>query len=163
PIGLLLGLFNVEVNFAIQPNLSVPVRASYFSLESGDDEFTMTGIGAGARYYFKGEAVNGWYVGGLLNYNLIKLDVTTVDIVGFSLVEYTGSATSSAVGYGALIGYQSIWDSGFTFDTGVGVQMINIAEIDLDVESDLGLEQEYTSDSFSGTVPIIQLSIGYAF
>ncbi len=163
PIGMLVGLFNAEVNLSVAPTISVPIGGSYFGYKSsgiGEEwEYKLMGLSGGLRYYWQGNAVNGWYLGGKLNYFSISVEVETTHTTGTKL---TGSATASAISYGALIGYQSIWNSGFTLDFGLGVQLVSIPSIDAEVSGGGYTEQE-KHDSISLTVPMLQFAIGYAF
>jgi hypothetical protein len=162
PVGFLFGQL-VEVNLGVTPSLSVPVGGSYLGYKTGDDEFSFTRFGGGLRYYWAGNGVNGWYIGGLLTYNTISVETTANQLVGGTIVKYTGSASASAVGYGALIGYQSIWGNGFTLDTGIGIQQLTTPDIDVEVKNSVGAKMTETVEGVSVSLPIIQLALGYAF
>lgn len=164
PLGLLFGIFNLEANFSVAPNLSVPVSGMYFgySTTDGDNEwdFQLIGLGVGLRYYWQKKAVNGWYLGAVLNYNNATVDLETEHIATGETV--TGDSTASAISYGFLIGYQSIWDSGFTLDFGLGAQLLTLPDFDVEVKKG-GVTEKKEYDGASVTIPLLQLALGYAF
>jgi len=153
----------VEANLAVNSKLSVPVSGTYFSYSSGDDDASIMGIGGGIRYYWQGNAVNGWCVGANLNLLMTKVESTLEVYGGSTITEYTGSHSASVVSYGALIGYQSIWSNGVSLDTGLGFSMLNIPSVDYDLKSDDGSIVSYSFDGISATLPSIKLAVGYAF
>ena len=163
PFGTLFGRL-LEANISVTPDLSIPFGGSFLSYDDGDDSFSFTKIGAGVRYYFKGEAIRGWYVGGLVDLYMVKAEQTALAVSGFSFVEVKGEATATSIGFGGLIGYQSIWGNGVTLDTGFGLQQLSSPDIDVDLKSSDGTISSSSSiDGLSIMIPIIQLSIGYAF
>ena len=160
PIGFLVGRV-VEANISVTPDISIPFGGSYLAYETGDDSFSFMKIGAGFRYYFKGEAINGWYIGGLVDMYMVNAEQTATTL--FPVVEYKGEESATAIGFGALVGYQSIWGNGVTFDTGLGFQQLTTSDMDVTLKSSTGATMSSQIDGISLAIPIIQLSIGYAF
>jgi hypothetical protein len=152
PIGLVFGSFNAELNWALAPSFSFTIGGSYSSYSSSDWKYTLLGAEGGVRLYWTGTAVNKWYIGPLIGFTTISAKFTE------PLSKVTATASASAINYGALVGYQSIWESGFTFDFGLGVQLLTIPAVTTTIS---GLE--YKNTSISITLPLIKLAIGYAF
>ncbi len=164
PIGWLFGAYNAEFNFSVTPCLSIPVSVMHWSLDSDSGinewDFDMNAIGLGLKYYFAKKAVEGWYLGAVLSFNNVSVELETEDWLTSEVL--TGKSSSTVVGYGALIGLQSIWDSGFTLDFGLGIKAVSIPSMKVEATG-AGITQteEYEGESFN--MPIIKLAVGYAF
>ncbi|MFH1416199.1 MAG: DUF3575 domain-containing protein [Elusimicrobiota bacterium] len=150
--SLALGLINVEGNYALKENLSATGGLGFSSYDSSDWDYSLLNINIGLRYYWTKKAVNGWYISPFLGFTNINAEYTE------PITEITADATASSINYGGLVGYQSIWNNGVTFDLGFGMQMITIPSIDVTVGG-----TTKTGDEISATLPIIKLSLGYAF
>lgn len=127
PISMIFGTINAEANIRLMPSLSILVSGSYFGLDVSSWDYSAVGVGTGARFYWQGSAVHGWYIGPVFD-------------LAFASAEYTdpitgekakGSATG--ISFGGLVGYQSIWSSGVTFDFGLGVQVISIPDVSVEI------------------------------
>lgn len=151
PLSMLFGIISGEVNLSISPNVSVPVNGAYFSMDSGGYDYTIFSIGGGLRYYWEGNAINGWYIGPTLNYAMSEVAYTDI-------FDNKGEVRVGAISFGALVGYQSVWDNGFTLDLGLGVQRLTIPGVEITIDN-----TTYSSDKVSWTIPQLKLAIGYAF
>jgi hypothetical protein len=109
--GPLLGVFMLplELEFAVSPNLSVYAIGSPLVLLSGAGGGVA--LNGGVRGYFSGNAPDGFWLGG-------QVGVTTL---GTSY----GSVTS--VDLQPQIGYQWVFDGGFTIGVGVGLSVSQLA------------------------------------
>ncbi|MCK5534494.1 DUF3575 domain-containing protein [bacterium] len=164
PLGWLFAAYNAEFNFSVTPCLSIPISVMHWSLDSdsGENEWdlNMNAIGFGLKYYFAKKAVEGWYLGAVLSFNNVSVELKREDWLTSEIL--TGKSNSTAVSYGALIGLQSIWDSGFTLDFGLGIRSVNIPSMEVEATG-AGITQTEEYDGESFTMPIIKLAIGYAF
>ena len=95
------------------------------------------GINAEARIYPSGKTLRGFYIAPNISYN--------------NLTDNNGSA--SAVGIGALIGWQ--WFPGEDFAIGLGIGADYYTGSVDDLDSDF--------DNYSGTIPAVRFDIGYAW
>jgi hypothetical protein len=169
PFSLMFGIMGLEGNFAVGDSVSIPASLSYFSYEDTTDlvgfyeetgTISIIGLGTGLRYYWQGNAINGWYLGGIINMNILSLDYEKKYYGG---AEYTGSASASVIGMGFLIGYQAIWESGFTLDAGLGMTKYTLPDFDVEAEASGGATKDETFEGVSLTLPSIKLALGYAF
>src|SRR5690606_3382532 len=139
PLALAFGNFNASYERAISSSSSVNLSANYQYRLFGVDVNAL-GLGAGWRYYFthaKKPVPAGFYVQPQAG-------------VSFGNV---GDANYTRMGFGAEVGYQWVWESGFVLDLGVGPQYSVLSgEID-----------DIDFDSDGGIGPSATLAIGYAF
>lgn len=141
PLGLAFGFFNATYERVLGTTSSVLVRGQYMYKLLGE-EVNLAGAGLGYRYYFthaNKPVPGGFYINPQASFSFGKI---TDDMDE----EY--SATT--MGFGAEIGYQWVWDSGFVLDLGIG-PMYTIAK---------GGNSE---DELKGIMPSATLAIGYAF
>ncbi|HMS70582.1 MAG TPA: DUF3575 domain-containing protein [Saprospiraceae bacterium] len=139
PIGLAFGNFNVTYEKVLNSSSSALVSANYIYKLFGIKVGTF-GLGAGYRYYIthaKKDVPKGFYI---------------QPQVGFSI----GNADDfkyNSISFGAEIGYQWVWTSGFSLDLGIGPSYTNYGG---DFDS-IGF------DGGSGILPTGTLAIGFAF
>ncbi len=138
PFGLALGNFNLTYEKVLNTSSSVLFKGQYMFKLLGLD-VNLGGIGAGYRYYItnaKKQVPTGFYINPQTS-------------LSFGSVSESGTSYSAtSFGIGAEIGYQWVWDSGFTLDLGIGPNY--------NVVSSEGV-------SGNGIVPSATLAIGYAF
>jgi hypothetical protein len=113
PLSLVLATGNVSYERAISENKSVQAGVYYSSFSLSDLKYQGFGITPEFRYYFAGrkEALNGMYVAPFARTQ------------NFSLTEKGYSqnkASFTAIGGGATIGWQKMWNSGFVLDMFAG-------------------------------------------
>ncbi len=141
PLGLAFGSFNATYERVFGTSSSLLVRGQYMYKLLGVD-VSLTGAGLGYRYYFthtKKPVPGGFYINPQAAFSFGKVNDDT-----------EGNYTASTIGFGAELGYQWVWDSGFVLDLGIG-PMYTIAK---------GGDSE---NSLDGIVPSATLAIGYAF
>ena len=141
PLGLAFGSFNATYERVFGTTSSLLVRGQYMYKLLGVD-VNLAGAGLGYRYYFthaKKPVPGGFYINPQVAFSFGKI---TNDM------DEKYSATT--IGFGAEIGYQWVWESGFVLDLGIG-PMYTIAS---------GGDSE---DSIDGIMPSATLAIGYAF
>jgi len=141
PLGLAFGNFNATYERVLGTSSSFLIKGQYMYKLLGAD-VSLAGAGLGYRYYFthaKKPVPGGFYINPQASFSIGKI---TNDLDE----EY--SATT--IGFGAEIGYQWLWESGFVLDLGIG-PMYTIAKGG-------GSENE-----LKGIFPSATLAIGYAF
>jgi hypothetical protein len=141
PLALAFGNFNATYERVFGTSSSLLVRGQYMYKLLGVD-VSLVGAGLGYRYYFthaKKPVPGGFYINPQAAFSFGKVNDDT-----------EGNYSVSTIGFGAEIGYQWLWESGFVLDLGIG-PMYTIAK---------GGNSE---DSLSGIMPSATLAIGYAF
>lgn len=105
PIGLLVGVGNAGYEFKTNDAQSATISGLYF------DILDITGYGAGAeyRFYFGGEALNGWHAGPSL---------------GFFALEDNANNSASVFAIGGEVGHQWVFGSGFLVDVFAGAGVV---------------------------------------
>lgn len=139
PLGLAFGNFNVTYERVLNEKSTINLSANYQYRLFGVDVNSF-GVGAGWRYFFtyaKKDVPAGFYLQPQAN-------VTFGNVDDFN---YT------AIGIGAEIGYQWVWDSGFVLDLGLGPQYTILT----------GSYEDIGFDSEGGILPAATLAIGYAW
>lgn len=147
PLGLVIGVFNVSYEKAINESGAIEVGANYFNWKNLD----LSGMGGEVAYriYFSknNDAPEGIYGAPFINVNSMKYKYTTLDS-NFIPVE----KDDSAVGFGGGVkgGYQWIFDSGLALDLffGYGYTSVKFDEAAYD---------------YSGGVPRLGVALGYNF
>lgn len=112
PLSLAFMTGNISYERAVSSQASVQLGVFYSSVGFGGLKYTGYGFTPEFRYYFAGakEALNGVYVGPFARYQSFKLED-----------KEDGSNTSfTTIGGGAVIGWQKMWNSGFTLDLFAG-------------------------------------------
>lgn len=143
PAALLFGGFNVTYERAIADSHSFELGLSYSSYSGTVDGETtkVTGLGfiADYRWYFgsKKIAPDGVYISPRFTY------ASTGDGDGNGV---------STLGFGGVIGYQWLLDSGFDIDLFGGAQKLSITS-----------KGDFSGLNISGVLPIIGLSLGFGF
>jgi hypothetical protein len=139
PLGLAFGNFNVTYETVLNSSSSLNLSANYRYRLLGVDVSSF-GAGVGWRYFFthaKKPVPAGFYV-------------MPQAIINFGSVD---DFNYTALGFGAEIGYQWVWDSGFVLDLGLG-PMYRILS---------GEYEDIGFDGGSGVWPSATLAVGYAF
>lgn len=117
PIGLLIGLINVEVDFKVNENWTMGPTLAFWNFSVGETGSNLFGtdvsffsLGGRANWYKNGIHTDGLYVGPSLSYNTVKLK--------------SGSDSASASGLVAsgLVGYGWFWES-FNMHLGGGLSL----------------------------------------
>ena len=141
PIGLAFGNFNATYERVLGTSASIILKGQYMYKLLGE-EVNLAGAGLGFRYYFthaKKPVPGGFYINPQVAFAFGS--VTDEDDFEYS---------AKTIAFGAEIGYQWVWESGFVLDLGIG-PMYTIVKAD-------GSEND-----FDGIMPNATLAIGYAF
>ncbi len=151
PLGFAFGNFNAKYERALSESTSFLVGGNFYSRKIFGVKATGFGVDGEFRYYItnrKKPSPEGFYVGPGVSFDINNLG----DVETGGVVNSRGSVTS--LGIGATLGYQWVWDSGFALDLGLGPQYTFAVVKSDDVDSDV---------DFSGILPRLVFSIGYAF
>ena len=153
PLVLLVGAVDLQGNMQLSDNLSVGALVTKWGLTVNGDELSTLGLGARGNWHFNGVGKNGPYVTGYAK--RWSFDITNTD---FSGTQYTGS--TSALVFGALGGYQWIFDS-MKLNLGAGYAVGSMGDVTL---SDSG----GNTTTFSGdSAPVgglaFDATIGWSF
>jgi hypothetical protein len=135
PFGFLIGYYSLDYERAISDKTSVSIGGGYWR-GFGEDPVGLYSVNLGSSYYLSKDryAPRGVYIGPRAS----AVFSTDSNVKGF----YYSA--------GALFGYQSVANSGFVFDIGIGANYVNFKEVDGVIGN--------------GTVlPSFQLAIGYGF
>lgn len=143
PLGLVIGVFNVSYERAINEKGAFEVGANYFNWKNLD----LSGMGGEVayRFYFSknNDAPEGIYGAPFVNVNSMKYKYTNSSLV---------DKDDSAIGFGGGVkgGYQWIFDSGLALDLffGYGYTSVKFDEANYD---------------YSGGVPRLGVALGYNF
>ena len=110
PLSLAVLTGNVAYERAIGEKSSVQLGAFYSGFSLGGLKYSGWGVTPEFRYYITGEALNGFYAAPFARYQSYNLKEK----------ETTNETTMTTMGGGAIIGFQRMGDSGFTFDIFAG-------------------------------------------
>lgn len=143
PLALLGGSDMFTYERAIDSNSTIGVGVGFTSYTITDAKYTSIAGSVFYRYYFK-EALKGWYANGGVSY-------------------YNGKATLSgysddkfnSFGATAKMGYQFLWDSGFTLDLNAGMTYRNYKYDNPNTDSSLF--------KASGVFPAFGIALGYSW
>ncbi|MDX1683649.1 MAG: DUF3575 domain-containing protein [Saprospiraceae bacterium] len=136
PVSLAFGNINVRYEKVLNESSSIQVKGNYW-LNFGDEDVQLYGGGVGWRYFFthaKKPVPAGFYI--------------------MPFAEAGGGTGFTRFGFGAELGYQWVWDSGFVLDLGLGPCYVIINDDNAD-DLDFG--------SVDGILPTFTTAIGYAF
>lgn len=142
PLGLAIGLANVEYERAFAPKASFAVRGDAIYLRSGDFRLSGYGGGGSLRFYPLTSAPKRAYAG--LDFDIIQVNAKEED------TEEEGSATFFAIG--AVIGWKWLISDAFAIALDIGT-MYFAGSLEVE-EEDVGL---------AGLRPMSHFYIGLAF
>ncbi len=153
PVVLIVGAVDAEADIKVSDNLTVGPMITRWSVDVSGDSLGLLGYGVRANWQMNGAFKDGFYVSPFIK--RWSMDITTTDLFGNKL-----SGDTAFNLFGALVGYQWIWDS-FNVNAGVGY---GVASLD-----NVTLKDSYgNTDTFdAGSAPIggmvYDFSIGWAF
>lgn len=128
---------------------AVVVNASYLSIAKADWTTRAGTIGAGADYFFQGDALRRWYV-------------EAIGEVWFTSPRHdpSGTVAGFALGYAgfALVGYQFVFDFGAVLDLGVGVVAFHLPRATVETSGGSA-----SSPAATTVYPAGKLNVGWAF
>jgi len=151
PLGLIFGATQLSYERAVSEKGAFEISAAYVNLDatfsSSIDDVGLSGFGVEGKYkfYFSSEndAPRGWYAAPLAQYSSISGD------------SGSESGKISAIGGGAVAGYQWVFgggDTGFALDLNLGAQYTSVS-----------ISGDISGTSLDGVLPRLGLSLGYAF
>jgi hypothetical protein len=109
PLSLIFATGNVSFEKAIGETNSMQLGFFYSGVNIGGVKYSGMGFTPEYRFYFK-EAMNGIYAAPFLRYQNFKLEDK----------ESANKSTYTSYGGGAIMGWQKMWNSGFTLEVFVG-------------------------------------------
>jgi hypothetical protein len=110
PLSLAVLTGNIAYEHAIGPKSTVQLGAFYSGASFGGTKYAGWGVTPEFRYYLSGEAMNGFYAAPFARYQSFSITDKEADL----------KTTLTTMGGGALIGYEHMANSGFTFDIFAG-------------------------------------------
>jgi hypothetical protein len=144
PLALLGGTDLVSFEHRLSDRGTGIIGAGLSGFKIGDAKYSSFGGELQYRYYFD-EALSRWYVGGQAAYISGKVEL-----------ENTSEETNfSGFAIGGKVGYQWLWDSGFTLDLNLG-----IANNSFNYDSKDG---SFSTLETSGVLPNLGFALGYSF
>jgi len=150
PLGFVLGAYNANYEVVTGNQSSIVGSGIFMHYGLGDASFTSIGGGASYRYYTKGGAPNGFYVGPSVSIASATVEVKTID--WWTGDTQTDSANVMVFGVGATAGHQWILDSGLVFNLQAGLTA-SFGNTSID-EDDINV---------GGVAPSFGFALGYAW
>jgi len=142
PLGLAFGNFNATYERVLGTSSSILIRGQYMYRLLGV-KVNLIGAGLGYRYYIthaKKPVPGGFYINPQAQF-----------ATGSVTDDNDEQISASTFGFGAELGYQWAWPSGFVLDLGIGPMYTIINSDEADIENTKGF------------IPSGTLAIGYAF
>jgi hypothetical protein len=142
PLGMAFGNFNATYERVLGTTSSILIRGQYMYKLLGV-EVNLAGFGLGYRYYFthaKKTVPGGFYINPQVAFAFGSLTNVLDEEV-----------SANTIGFGAELGYQWAWPSGFVLDLGIGPMYTFATGSGPDAET------------ITGIMPSATLAIGYAF
>ena len=155
PLAILGGIDLVSYERTLSENTSGIISAAYGGFKIEDLDYSSFGGGLQYRYYFD-EVLSRWYGAAGLSYQFGKVESENITVGGSSID--ANKFDFSAFGGGLKIGYQWVWDSGFSLDPNLGAsyKSFNYEFEDEDQENLFDVKP-------SGVLPTFGFALGYAF
>lgn len=150
PFALLGGSDMVTYERAVGAHSSFGVGAGIGGFKFGDVKYKNIGGTVFYRYYFS-QAIRGWYGMGSASYS----GGNVKGGVDYELNNREEKVDYNSFGFGAKVGYQWIWNSGFTLDLNAGVGYATF-NYDDKADKDLGFKA-------NGVLPALGVALGYSF
>lgn len=104
PFGFILGVYNADYEMVTSNKSSLVISGLLMRYAVGSDSLTALGGGLSYRYYTRGDAPKGFYVGPSASIAFANANINAA------------SASALVFGVGGVAGHQWISDSGFVFD-----------------------------------------------
>jgi hypothetical protein len=145
PLGLLFGSANVSLEHVLSEKSAVQGNLQFGSLTVGTVKYTSVGAGVDYKFYLSNtkEAPKGFYA------------APGVGFYSTSIKDGSGSYKGAGAIIKGVVGNQWVWDSGFALDLFGGVNYYAGAKI----TGPAGVSYA----KFSGLLPALGVSLGYAF
>ena len=150
PLSILGGSDLISYERYLTDHTSGVISAGFGGFKIGGFKYKSAGAGLQYRYYLS-ESLFGFYGGAVLAFHKGKVESKDELNLG------TASDTKfSSFGGGLKVGYQWIWDSGFSLDLNLGASYKKFNYDSTADESSIGLKG-------NGIGPTLGLGLGYAF
>ena len=154
PVSDALGIYNIEVDYAIHPSFTLGAAYYGFDYELSDTLYESDAAGLRVNYYFDSVQNGGWLLSlsGLWgSFDISELNDTDGN-------RYNASISTNI--YTLLISYQAVWDN-FNLTTGIGMSYWSLPET---VTGYNGINTYPINTSLlSGTIPNAELMLGWRF
>jgi hypothetical protein len=139
----------LESKLRVSNPVALILNASYLVLEDYDWKTRSATVGAGAAYYFQGDALRRWYVEAIAE-------------LWFSSQRHEPSGEVAPVGLGyagvAVAGYQFVWDAGPVLDLGAGAVAFHVPSAEVVVDG-----RPVASEALTRVYPAAKVNVGWAF
>lgn len=143
------GAYYLEGKVRVSDSFAVVANTSYLTLASDGWKNRAGTVGVGAEYFFRGNALRGWYA-------------ELIGEVWFSSWRHDQSGTVAPVSLGtagiALVGYQFVFGPGLAVDLGAGVVGVHLPAAHAD-----GAGARLSSPPFTRVYPAAKINVGWAF
>jgi Protein of unknown function (DUF3575) len=145
PLGLLFGAANVSYEHVLSEKSAIQGNVQFGGLSFGGVKYTSLGAGADYKFYLSNtkEAPKGFYAAPGVGFNYT------------SVTDGTNKYSGTGATIRGIVGNQWVWESGFALDLFGGVNYYLGGEIKGAGSTTYG--------KFSGILPTIGVSLGYAF
>ena len=151
PLGLLNGVYSVDLDVASGERVTVGPNASFLSRTSNSGSFSGTAIGAQANFYFGyPRLTSSWFVSPYID--LVSLQASQSPY---------NSASLNGVLFGVVAAYQWFWPSGFNLDVGGSIGHYGFSNT-VSLSDNLGDTTAVTNPFAAGFINV-ELSLGYSF
>lgn len=143
------GAYYLEGKVRASNSFAVILNTSYLTLENDDWKNRAGTFGAGAEYFFQGDAFRRWYIEAIAE-------------IWFSSGRHEPSGEVAPLGLGyagiALAGYQFVFNRGLVLDLGVGVVAFHLPSVHVEVAGG-----PVSSGSLTKIYPAAKVNVGWAF
>lgn len=141
PLGLAVGVFNVEYEQATSEKMTFFVGPQYYGWSLGQISLASYGVGGGLRFFVSGTAPEGFFVSPGLS-------------IAYASADFGNDVSSTAAAWSltGLAGYTWIFGDVFDLSLGLGAQYMSSK-----------LESGGREAGFSGVLPALRFSLGAAF
>lgn len=150
PVGLLIGLVNLEMDYKINNKFTIGPSLAFWNLKLLDVTIRASSIGVQGRYFFDEVYTDSWYGLGKIQASKVKAEIEDNGVV------YTGEGSGGGLSLG--LGYHWFWDSSFNMNLGFGV---NTSTTKVKVKDSLG--NAYKDDAAADGGSFLEFTLGWIF
>lgn len=145
PLGFAFGLYNAEYETKTSEDMSLTFSGLYWAVDF-DASFSMSmlGVEVGIKKYLRGQALEGFYIGGS-------------GMAGYANVtDGTDSGTATVLGASGFAGYKFVTGGGFVVDVRAGISK----PLYTAASSTTGSDDEFAGGPFGTSIGV---NLGYAW
>lgn len=147
PVGFILGLYNLGVDVAVTPNITIGASGLLASFDSTEAEIDGSGFGVRSTYFFNQVFQDSWYA---------TFDLATLGIDGEDK-DTLETASLDAISTSLKLGYFWRWTN-FNIQLGFG-----ITNVSMDIEASTSANLKEDLENLDGISPAVDFLIGFAF